>query len=373
MSVEVRLAQSRADRRAFVRFPWKVYPGRYPAWVPPLLSEEKKRVDPEKNPFFGHAEVELFLAVRDGRVVGRIAAIANSIHNEFHEDKVGFFGMFESVDDPQVADALLDAAAEWVRSRGFDALRGPMNFSTNEDCGLLIDNFEDPPVVMMPYNPPYYAGLFEGWGLAKVKDLLAYKITDDEFDLPRFEKLQRMVQRSGVDIRVRGLDMRKFDEEVDLVRKLYNSAWEKNWGFVPMTDAEVDHMAQQLKPVVDPDLVLFGEIDGQPAGFALSLPDINQAIRHCDGRLFPFGLFKLLWYMRRIDGIRIITLGIKEEYRRTGLASLFYLETFKRGTRKGHSWGESSWVLEDNRDMLGGLEKMRFWPYKTYRVYDKPL
>ena len=373
MSVEVRPVQSRAERKKYIRFPWKIYPGRYPAWVPPLLSEEMKRIDPKKNPFFGHGDVELFLAYRDGAVVGRIAAIENTLHNEFHEDKVGFFGTFESVEDQAVADALLDAAAEWVGARGLDSLRGPVNFSTNEDCGLLIDSFETPPTVMMPFNPPYYAGLMESWGLEKAKDLLALKGDEDHFDIPRFERLMKVAKRSGVDMHVRSLRMDKFDEEVNLVRELYNSAWEKNWGFVPMTDEEVDHMAKQLKPVVDPELALIGEIDGEPVGFALSLPDINQAIRHCNGRLLPFGVFKLLWYMRRIVGLRIITLGIKKEYRHTGLAAMLYFETFKRGTGKGHFWGESSWVLEDNTEMLGGLEKMKFWRDKTYRIYEKAI
>jgi GNAT superfamily N-acetyltransferase len=313
------------------------------------------------------------LAYRDGQAVGRIAAIENALHNEFHADKVGFFGMFESVDDPQVANALLDRAAEWVESRGLDRLRGPTNFSTNEDCGLLVENFDDPPMVMMPYNPPYYEGLLTGWGLEKVKDLLAHKGTVSKFDRRRLELLERRITRSEPRVRVRGLRMDRFDEEVGLVRELYNAAWERNWGFVPMTDAEVDHMAKQLKPVVDPDLALIGELDGEPVGFALALPDVNQAIRHVNGRLFPFGVFKLLWHMRRISGIRIITLGLKPEYRKSGLALLLYFEVFKRGTGKGHMWGESSWVLEDNQPMLSGLEKMRFWRYKTYRLYEKVL
>jgi len=373
MGVDIRPVQTRAERRTFVRFPWSIYAGRYPAWVPPLLSEERKRIDPKHNPFFGHGAVQLFLAYRDGRAVGRIAAIENSLHNEFHADKVGFFGMFECEEDPEVANALLDRAAEWVAGRGLDRLRGPTNFSTNEDCGLLVENFDDPPMVMMPYNPPYYEGLLTGWGLEKVKDLLAHKGTVTKFDKDRFELLERRIKRSEPRVSVRGLRMDRFDEEVDLVRELYNAAWEKNWGFVPMTDAEVDHMAKQLKPVVDPDLALIGEHEGVPVGFALALPDINQAIRHLNGRLFPFGILKLLWHMRRINGIRIITLGLKPEYRKSGLATLLYFEVFKRGTGKGHMWGESSWVLEDNMPILGGLEKMRFWRYKTYRLYEKVI
>jgi GNAT superfamily N-acetyltransferase len=373
MSVEVRPVQSRAERRAFVRFPWNIYPGRYPAWVPPLLSEERKRIDPKKNPFFEHGAVQLFLAYQGGKLAGRIAAIENRLHNEFHGDNVGFFGMFESVEDADVAAALLDRAAEWVRGRGLDRLRGPTNFSTNEDCGLLLDNFEDPPMVMMPYNPPYYAQLLEKWGLEKVKDLLGFRGTVKGFPVERLEQLARRFSRSGTGMSVRGLRMNRFNEEVELIRQLYNSAWEKNWGFVPMTDAEVDHMAKQLKPVVDPELALIGEINGEPIGFALALPDVNQAIRHLNGRLFPFGSAKLLWHMKRINGVRIITLGLKEEYRQTGLASLFYLEVFKRAMRGGHTWGESSWILEDNMQMLSGAEKMKFVLYKTYRLYEKAL
>ncbi len=372
MSVEVRPVETRGERRTFVHLPWRIYPGRYPAWVPPLLSEERKRID-RKNPFFGHGDVQLLLAYRDGRPVGRIAAIENRAHNQFHGDRVGFFGTFESEEDPEVAGALLDGAADWVKGRGLDRLRGPVNFSTNEDCGLLVDNFDEPPYVMMTYNPPYYEGLLTGWGLTKVKDLLAYEIRQEDFDQRRVKGFERLIKRSGLDIRVRSLRMDRFAEEVALVRDIYNSAWERNWGFVPMTDAEVDYMAKQLKPIVDPDLALIGEIGGVPAGFALALPDVNQAIRHANGRLLPFGVFKLIWHMRRIKGIRIITLGLKKEYRRTGLASMFYFEIFKRGSGKGHMVGESSWILEDNHVMRGAVEKVGCRLYKTYRLYERAL
>jgi GNAT superfamily N-acetyltransferase len=372
VSVEIKPVETRAERRAFVRFPWRIYPGRYTAWVPPLLAEERKRIDP-KNPFFQHGSVQLFLAYRDGRVAGRIAAIENSLHNEFHGDKVGFFGLFESLNDHEVASALLDRAAAWVSARGLDRLRGPANFSTNEDCGLLVENFEDPPYIMMPYNPPYYEELLTGWGLEKVKDLLAYEIRREEVRLSRFSGLERLLKRSRLDIRVRSISMKRFNEEVALVRDIYNSAWERNWGFVPMTDAEVEYMAKQLKPVVDPDLALIGEVNGEPVGFALALPDINQAIRRLNGRLFPFGVAKLLWYMRRVNGVRVITLGLKPGYRRTGLAAMLYFEIFERGSKRGHTVAESSWILEDNRVMRGAVEKMGFRHYKTYRLYERAL
>jgi GNAT superfamily N-acetyltransferase len=356
-----------------VRFPWRIYPGRYPAWVPPLRVEERKRIDPKANPFFEHGAVELYLAYRDGEPVGRIAAIENTLHNKFHDEQIGFFGLFESVNDQKVADALLDAAAAWVRGRGLNGLRGPANFSTNEECGLQLDNFDSPPYVMMTYNPPYYVELLERWGMRKARDLLAYEVTYEEFDQRRFDRLEKLLGRFEIELSARSLDMKRFEQEVSLVRDLYNSAWERNWGFVPMTDAEVEHMAEQLKPVVDPDLALIGEANGEPVGFALALPDINQAIRHANGRLLPFGIFKLLWQMRRIGAIRIITLGVKERFRGSPLAALLYREIFERGSAKGYRRAESSWILEDNVPMVKGVEKLGFRRYKTYRMYERDL
>jgi GNAT superfamily N-acetyltransferase len=373
MSVEIRPVATSADRRRFLRLPWSIYPGRYPAWVPPLLREERQRIDPERSPFFEHGTVELLLAWRAGRPVGRIAAIENRLHNEFHGDRVGFFGLFESVDDPEVAGALLDAAAAWLRGRGLERMRGPVNFSTNDEAGLLVENFDDPPCILMTYNPPYYAGLLEGWGLRKAKDLLAYEGRSSEMDRDRRRRLERLLKRSRHEIRARSIDMKRFEEEVALVRDLYNAAWERNWGFVPMTDAEVEHMAKQLKSVIDPDLTLIGTVDGEPAGFALALPDVNQALRHANGRLFPFGIFKLLWHLRRVDRLRVVTLGLLPRHRRSGLDALFYWEIFGRGTDKGYHRAESSWVLEDNHPMLRALDKMGFRHYKTYRLYERAL
>jgi len=334
--------------------------------------EEKKRLDPKKNPFFEHGSVELFLAYRGGEPVGRIAAVENTLHNEIHSDRMGFFGQFECLEDEEASRALLDQAATWVRARGLTTIRGPVNFSLNEESGLLVDAFDDPPAILMTYNPPYYQQLLESWGLEKAKDLWAWVGEKKGFDQARFGRLEKLIARSPHDIRVRPLDMKNFQREVELVRDLYNQAWEANWGFVPMTDAEVDHMAKGLKPVVDPNLALIGEIDGKPAGFSLSLPDINQAIAGINGRLLPFGFLKFFMGMKKITRLRIITLGLLPEYRRSGLDALFYLETFKRGTAKGY-YGESSWILEDNTLMNRSLEKMGFKVYKTYRLYDKVL
>lgn len=342
MGIDVRPVTSRAARRAFIRFPWKIYPGRYAAWVPPLLAREEKRIDPARNPFFEHGSVELFLAYCERRVVGRIAAIENRLHNDFHDERVGFFGLFEAVDDVEVATALLDRAADWLRDRGLEQLRGPANFSTNEECGLLVANFEDPPAILMPFNPPYYADLLESWGLVKVKDLLAYKVQDDDVRVERLGRLGRLIERSGHDFHVRTLRPKRFEEEVALIHDLYNAAWERNWGFLPLTDAEIHHLAKELKPLLDPELALIGEVDGEPVGFALALPDVNQALRHLNGRLFPFGILKLLWHQRGIRRIRVVALGVRPEYRRRGLDALLYREIFRHGSRKGYRWAESS-------------------------------
>ncbi|MBI4513802.1 MAG: N-acetyltransferase [Gemmatimonadetes bacterium] len=372
--VSIRSVEGRRDLEAFVRLPWSIYKGRYAHWVPPLLSEERKRLDRRRNPFFEHGAAAYFLALREGRAVGRIAAIENRAHNEFHGDRLGFFGFFESIDDLAVARSLVEAAAEWCRARGLTVLRGPANFSSNEMWGLLVAGFDDPPAVLMPYNPRYYAPLLESLRFTKAKDLLAYRVTRETFPLDRLKAvLDRVLSRVGERLRVRTVNMRRFEEEVRLIRDIYNAAWERNWGFVPMTEAEIRHMARELKPVVDPDLVFIGYVDGEPAGFALALPDVNQAIRHARGRLWPLGLVKILWHMRRIDRIRILTLGVKPEHRRTGLDGLFYRQIFANGAAKGYTTAESSWILEDNLAMRQALEKIGSELHKTYRLYDLPI
>ena len=372
-ALEVRPAVSRRDLKRFHRVPWRIYPGRYPAWVPPLLVEERERLDRRRNPFFEHGEVVPFLATRRGRVVGRIAAIENRLHNEVHGDRVGFFGLFECEEDSEAARALLDAVAAWLADRGLTTVRGPATLSMNEIVGLLLDDFADPPTILMPFNPPYYAALLESWGLRKAKDLRAYWSSTAGFHEERFAGLERVVARSRHELSVRRLRKRRFQEEVELIRDLYNRAWERNWGFVPMTDGEIDRMARQLKPILDPELALIGEVNGQPAGFALALPDVNQALHKLNGRLFPFGLVKLFWYLRRVTRVRILTLGVEPEHRKSGLDALLYLQIFRAAVTRGYVGGESSWILEDNRVMCRALEKMGFVLRKTYRIYERAL
>ncbi|HEX9157113.1 MAG TPA: hypothetical protein VF827_03785, partial [Syntrophales bacterium] len=324
----------------FVTLPWKVYRGDA-NWVPPLIGDMKSMLRPEKHPFYRHGEVALFMALRRGEPVGRIAAIINHRHNEFQEEKTGFFGFFETVNDPYVSGALLERAADWARERGMDRLRGPASFSTNEECAMLISGFDSPPCVMMPYNPPYYPTLMEGAGFTKAKDLVAYNLTREEASEDRLRRLAEVIaQREQVSIRP--IDRKRFGEEVANFSVVYNQAWEKNWGFVPMTDEEIEHMAKSLKSVIEPDLVLFMQKNGSTIGFAMALPDLNRALKHANGRLFPFGLVKILWYARRIHKVRVLVLGLLKEYRGRGLDILLYLHLYRNGLRKGYTEGEFS-------------------------------
>jgi GNAT superfamily N-acetyltransferase len=330
-----------------------------------------------KNPFFEHGTAEYFIAERDGEVVGRIAAISNQLHNETHGDRVGFFGFFECIDDQKVADTLLEAAAKWCRDLGHDILRGPASFSVNDECGLLVDGFETPPAVMMPHNPRYYIGLLERAGFTKAKDLWVYQGGTEERYVPVPERLAKATelirQRQGITLRP--LNLKDFEGEVERIKELYNSAWEKNWGFVPMTEHEIDHLAAQFKPVVIPELVPMAEKDGKLIGFGIALPDLNVVFRkNRAGRLFPM-ILQLLWALKtkRIRRARILLLGILPAYRSKGIDAMLYHWIWTRSGERGIYWGEAGWILEDNAAMNAGLEKMTFRVYKTYRLYDRRL
>lgn len=370
MSVSILRVDTKRDLDRFVGFPYELHRGD-PLWVPQLRMDVYKILSPNKNPYFQHAEAEYFLALRNGRVVGRIAATHNRTHNEFHNDAVGFFGFFECVDDQTVADLLLDAAADWLRRRGLDTMRGPASFSTNDECGLVIDGLDTPPTLLNPHNPAYYRRLLEVAGLQKAKDLLQYQSTDDRLPERLVRGAKLIAKRQGITLR--SVIMKDFDGEVERIKKLYNSAWEKNWGFVPMSDAEIDHLAKDLKPVIVPDLVVFAEKDGQIIGFAVALPDLNVALKkNPSGRIFP-GIIKILLAARKITRVRILLLGVLPEFRKTGADALMYHWIWEKGYAKGYRWAEAGWILEDNAPMKNGLERMGFEAYKTLRMYDKPL
>ena len=374
--LRVRVARDRRDLRRFIDLPYQLH-ARDPIWVPPLRRDVELLLSRTRNPFFEHAEAEYFIAEQDGLVLGRVAAISNRLHNETHGDRVGFFGFFESINDQSVADALLNAASEWCRERNHDVLRGPTSFSVNDECGLLVQGFEASPTLMMPHNPRYYVQLVERAGFAKAKDLWVYQGGSEEHYVPVPERLARgtelIRQRQGITLR--SLNLKDFDAEVERIKELYNAAWEKNWGFVPMTDHEIDHLADQFRPVVIPDMVPMAEKDGKLIGFGIALPDLNVVFRrHRSGRLFPM-IVDLLWSlkMQRIRRARILLLGVHPDYRGKGIDAMLYHRIWIKSAERQIYWGEAGWILEDNPAMNAGLEKMTFKVYKTYRLYDRAI
>jgi GNAT superfamily N-acetyltransferase len=361
--------------KPFIDLSWKIN-ARDPAWVPPLRSIFAALLDREKHPFHAHADVALFVAERRGEIVGRIAATANYRANEFQGNTTGYFGLFECVDDEGVAHALLERAAAWLKEKGRTSMQGPFNLSTNDELysgGVLIEGFDTPPVFMMGHNPPYYQRLVEGAGFEKAKDLLAYWLPHNQPPQRLLDGIERLGRREGW--RLRPVNMKRFKEEVGIVMGVYNSAWERNWGFIPMTEAEFDGMAKEFKPVVDPNLVIIAENgEGEPIGFMLALPDLNRVFRRLkDGRLLPFGWLKFLWYRRSIRTARLLTLGMKPGYQRSGIGAALYLKCFEQGAANGYENAEASWILEDNGPMRQALEKIGAYVYKTYRVYERPL
>ncbi|HUP58042.1 MAG TPA: N-acetyltransferase, partial [Bdellovibrionota bacterium] len=332
------------------------------------------------NPFFKHAVMHPVLAYYDGKCVGRIVGVVDDNHNKYHEEKTAFFGFFESIDDQNIASALLDEVARWAKAKGMNLVRGPMSPSTNHECGLLIEGFDKSPQVMMTYNPPYYVKLVEAWGLTKAKDLMAYDI--DSKKVKFSDKLvahSEKLKQSG-HVTFRPVNMKKFAEEIETILEIYNDAWEKNWGFVPMEPEEFRHMAKDMKMIVDPNLLLLAYVKDEPAGFALTLPDVNQVLHKVkDGKLFPTGIFKLLWNLKgpgrkkTINRCRILTLGIKKKYQTVGIGPLLYTEYLKRGPGGGYPVGEASWILEDNKPMNRALEHMCGQRTKVYRIYDRAL
>lgn len=360
-----------AELDRFIALPWTIYSGDH-NWVPPIKQEVRKLLDHSRHPFWQHARGTLFLALQDGRPVGRISTQVEDNYNDLWQEKLGSFGFFECVDNQETACALLDAAAGWVRNQGMNVLRGPMSPSSNDEWGLLIRGFDRPPVVMMPYNPPYYERLLEGAGLRKAKDLLAF-IKYARTPIPeRLSGLARKL-RENPRISVRPVNMKNLKDEMIIIKELYNASWQKNWGFSPMTDAEMNLMAEQLKIFARPEMVLLAFYDGKPAGLSITLPDINQILRKLNGRLGLVGTLRFLYYRRKITGARALVFGFKAEYRRLGLPILLFYETELFMRRQGYRWCELSWNLEDNRLINDFDRELGAREYKRYRVYERPL
>jgi hypothetical protein len=348
-----------------------------PNWVAPLRDDLAK-VFRDENPFFRHGEMQLFVARRDGKDVGRIAAVLDRNHNEFHAEKASFFGYFESENDPQVAKVLLEAAAVWGRERKMTVMRGPTNPTLNDEAGLLVDGFDSSPILMMTYNPKWYVALIEGQGFRKAKDLLAYWFPLEEKPLARLSRVADRFRKHSRDIVVRNVTKGSLEKDLVKIREVYNEAWEKNWGFVPMTPEEMDFMAKRMKPLLVPELLWLAEVrkpDGtlEPIAFMLMLPDYNVAMKPLKGRLLPFGWLKFLLGVKKIKTVRVLTLGIKLPYRMSGVQAIMMADSLRFLLSKGYTGAEVSWLLEDNDLVIGSV---RLWGgklYKTYRIYEKAL
>ncbi|OGP92670.1 MAG: hypothetical protein A2156_04780 [Deltaproteobacteria bacterium RBG_16_48_10] len=370
-TITVEEATNDNDLMTFIRFPWEVYQGN-PYWVPPLIKDQLQKLSPS-HPFRSHSEMILFLAYQEGRIAGRIAGIIDHHYVEFHQEKIGFFGFFESIPEPEVSGVLFAQVRNWLKSHGMEKMAGPMNPSTNDECGLLIDRFEAPPCLMMPYNPRYYPDLVEGEGLKKVMDLYAYSLEQKTFQLDRLSRITERLGKREPQLHIRPINLRSFDRELTIVKELYNQAWSKNWGFVPLTDAEIDDLARNLRPLVVPDLVLFAYWGEEPVGFSVALPDYNEVLKHLNGKIGLWGGLKFLYYSRKIHKIRVMLLGVKHAFQKKGIEGFLYIETFKRGIRKGYYRAESSWILESNPLMQHGIKAMGGKRDKTYRIYETPL
>jgi GNAT superfamily N-acetyltransferase len=373
LNIEVSEVTSRRERDAFIKFQWQIYPNDS-AWVPPLIIERKGFLDRKRHPFYRHGDAALFLARKNGKIAGRIMASDDPNYNSLHETNVGCFGLFECIDDHDVAAALFDTAASWLRNKGRTEMMGPIDYSTNYVCGLLIDGFQFPPTILTAHNPPYYAQLIERCGFTKAKDWYAWWFAEPAKAVAHLRRLATRFH-SRWPATIRPANLRNLRDESRRLREIYNQAWEKNWGFVPFTEAEIEFMTNELKPLLLPGFAWVAEIGDEPVGFALGLPDINVVLRDLNGRLtrfgFPIGLIKLLFCKKRIRKGRLIALGVIEKYRRAGIAEMLVLRVMEETMVKRGITGELSMTLEDNFMINRFLEAIGAERYKTYRIFKR--
>ncbi|MCX2453877.1 hypothetical protein OQX61_21595 [Pedobacter sp. PLR] len=359
---------------SFIDFPHDLYKNDS-NYVPELFIAQQDMLTPGKHPFHEHSTLQLYLAYEGDKIIGRIAAIQNNNHNNINKTTEGHFGFFDCINDQQTAQLLVDTAAKWLKERNMTSMIGPVNFSTNDICALLIEGFDGPPVAMMPYNAPYYQQLLENTGLAKKVDLRAYKFIAGDYNdrsLKLTEAIRERLKRNNIIIRK--INMNDFWNEVVKVREVYNGAWDHNTGFVPATDKEFHYLAKDLKMIVDPDFIYVAEQDGKMVGISLSIPDINQAlIKIKRGRLLPFGIFKLLWYKRKIKGLRIMALGVLDGYRKMGIEACLYGLTIKTFQEKKFDYAEASWTLEHNTMVNSAIEQINGKLYRKYRIFEKSI
>jgi GNAT superfamily N-acetyltransferase len=373
-NIEVSEVSSHRERNAFIKFPWRIY-ANDPAWVPPLIIERKAFLNRKRHPFYKHGDAALFLARKNGEIVGRIMASDDPNYNSLHQSNVGCFGLFECIDNREVAAALFGTASDWLRARGRAEIMGPIDYSTNYVCGLLVDGFEHRPTLLTSHNPPYYLSLIESCGFSKAKDWYAWWFSEYPEASARLRKIA--IARAGKHgVTIRPVNLREMKKEGERLRVIYNQAWEKNWGFVPFTEAEFEHLAREMKPLIVPQGTMIAEIGDEPVGFVIGVPDINVALRHINGRLtsfgLPIGLLKLLYYRTKIRTGRLIALGVVEKHRRSGIAEMLVLQLMDEAFKRGFT-GELSMTLEDNFMVNRFIEAMGAERYKTYRIYSKSV
>ena len=373
--IEISEVSSRRERNAFIKFPWRIY-ANDPAWVPPLIIERKTFLDPKRHPFYRHGDAALFLARKNGEIVGRIMTSEDPNYNSLHQSNVGCFGLFECINDRDVAAVLFEGAARWLREKGRTEIMGPIDYSTNYVCGLLIEGFQFPPTILTAHNPPYYRDLIESCGFTKAKDWYAWWFADPAKVAARLRPLSERFQKRWA-VTIRTGNLKNIRQESGRLRQIYNQAWKHNWGFVPFTEAEIEFMTHELKQLVIPEFALIAEVGDEPAGFILCVPDINVALRHINGRLttfgLPIGLLKLLYYKSRIRTARLIALGVIEKYRRAGIAEMLVLRIVEDAMIKRGFAGELSLTLEDNFMINRFLEAIGAHRYKTYRIFKRTM
>jgi len=368
----ITLATTKSERKQFINFPYEHYADDE-HWIAPLKMEQKKLIDKDSNPFYENGDIALFLAEQNGEICGRIAAIQDHRYNEHHDNKTGFFGFFECINDQSVANLLFKVAADWLRERGHTDIMGPSNPSMMDEVGILVDGFEYDPSIMMPYHKPYYKDLVSNAGFNKAMDLYAFRVSQSTVNLDRMYRAEELVRRRIPKLNIREVDTKDLDNEVEIVRNVFNQAWSGNWGFIPLTKSELEDLASDLKLILDPKVAHIAEVDGEPVAFSIALPDLNQALKHMDGTLFPTGIFKLLWHRRNINQIRTALMGVIPKYQGKGIDALLHKEAILNGREVGYKSSELSWVLESNKGMIRVAEKIGAKVEKTYRMYSKDL
>ena len=373
-SIVIRPVVTKKELKQFILFPWKIYRGatNYPNWVPPLIVDEQTLFNPRKNPFFLHSEQKNFLAYRADKIVGRISGTVDQQYLEYGERDTAYFGFFECFDDEDVAAALFQKVQEWARAKNMKKILGPMNPTPNHILGLLIDAFDKPPVVQTPYNPPYYRRLYEKSDMQKEKDHYAYYLDQTVRPSDRMKRVAELAKKRGR-ITVRPVNMKNYDSELQIIHEIYNAAWKERSDFVPWTEEEFFHMAADLKLIVIPELIFLAFVDGDPAGFVVPIPDINQVLIKMNGRLLPFGLLRLLWGKSRVNKVRLALLGIKQKYQNKGIDAIFIYESYIQAERHGFKAAEMSLIIEDNYKLLNMLDSWGAERYKTYRIYQKSI